>query len=112
MSLGIFFTDTLPPSAHPCENVKRVVMIEKRKSNTSLASPPPFPYPYPYYREIINIQVLEIVLQFIAYIDCVKEIRKSSFQETKKVLFKKMRPHVTDVFIVICIDAVVVFYCI
>jgi hypothetical protein len=28
-------------------------------------------------------------LQFIAYIDCVKEIRKFSFQETKKVLFKK-----------------------
>jgi len=88
MNLGIFFTDTLPPSAHPCENVKRVVMIEKE--NPILRSPPPpFPYPYPYYREIINIQILEIVLQFIAYIDCVNEIRKSSFQETKKVLFKK-----------------------
>jgi len=37
MSLGIFFTDTLPPSALPCENVKRVVMIEKE--NPILRSP-------------------------------------------------------------------------
>jgi len=37
MSLGIFFTYTLPPSAHPCENVKRVVMIEKE--NPILRSP-------------------------------------------------------------------------